>query len=196
MPHFRHLPRQPTVRANRQIQPLHPHLPSAQAPAPLAAASSGASLPWCLPLQRRKAEERRLGATEKAESAVQASQRRRAPKPGGTQRMRWRLRKPRKSSPVQRGRQDQPTTRPIMTAAQIGTAQSSTSTAISAIAGRRSSATASSHHPAIAARAPPSSLPRLEFPLIYFCFFQNGGEGKREGTTARDEEGSFWGARW
>ena len=121
---------------------------------------------------------------EQAESAVQASQSLRAPRPGGTQRMRRRVRRPRKSSPVQRGRQDQPTARPIMTAAQIGTAQSSTSTAISATAGRRSSTTASSHHPTIAALELEASAPAPRslspIPLFFPLFFLDRREGADE----------------
>lgn len=73
---------------------------------------------------------------ENAESAVNANQSRRAPKPGGAvQRNRSLLRRPRKTNPVQRGRQDQPITKPIMTASHIGTAHSKMSTNVSVIEG-------------------------------------------------------------
>lgn len=74
--------------------------------------------------------------TEKAERAVKASQRRRAPKPGGAvQRKRSLLRRPRNTKPVHLGRQDQPIKRPIMTASQIGTAQRRMSTNVSVMEG-------------------------------------------------------------
>lgn len=77
-----------------------------------------------------------LRHTEKAERAVNASQSRRAPSPGGAVQMnRNLLRRPRKSNPVQRGRHDHPITSPIITATQIGTAQSSTSIRVSTTAG-------------------------------------------------------------
>lgn len=77
-----------------------------------------------------------LRHTEKAERAVKASQSRRAPSPGGAVQMnRNLLRRPRKSNPVQRGRHDHPITSPIITATQIGTAQSSTSIRVSTTAG-------------------------------------------------------------
>ena len=85
-----------------------------------------------------------LRQRENAESAVKASQRRRAPKPGGAvQRNRNLLRRPRKTSPVHRGRHDQPITRPIITASQIGTAQSKMSTNVSVMEGLRRNSTRS-----------------------------------------------------
>lgn len=77
-----------------------------------------------------------LRQIEKAERAVNANQRRRAPNPGGTvHKKRNLLRRPMKRSPVHRGRHDQPITKPIMTASQIGTAHSKISTNVSVIEG-------------------------------------------------------------
>jgi hypothetical protein len=73
--------------------------------------------------------------TERADRAVKASQRRRAPNPGGAQRNLNLPLKPRKTNPVHLGRQDQPITRPIITASHIGTAQSKMSTNVSVIEG-------------------------------------------------------------
>jgi hypothetical protein len=74
--------------------------------------------------------------TEKAEIAVKASQRRRAPNPGGAvQRNLNLLLKPRKTKPVHLGRQDQPITRPIITDSHIGTAHSKMSTSVSVMEG-------------------------------------------------------------
>lgn len=74
--------------------------------------------------------------TEKAERAVKANQSRRAPNPGGAvHRNRNLLRRPRNTSPVQRGLQDHPITKPIITASQIGTAHSKMSTNVSVIEG-------------------------------------------------------------
>lgn len=73
---------------------------------------------------------------EKAENAVKASQSRRAPNPGGAVQMnRNLLRSPRKRRPVHLGLQDQPITRPIITASHIGTAHSKMSTNVSVIVG-------------------------------------------------------------
>lgn len=74
--------------------------------------------------------------TEKADRAVKANQSRRAPNPGGAVHKNLNLlRRPRKTNPVHLGRQDQPMTRPIMTASHIGTAQSRMSTNVSVIEG-------------------------------------------------------------
>lgn len=73
---------------------------------------------------------------EKAENAVKASQSRRAPNPGGAVQMNLNLlRSPRKRRPVHLGLQDQPITRPIITASHIGTAHSKMSTNVSVIEG-------------------------------------------------------------
>lgn len=93
-------------------------------------AEDGASLPLLLKLDQI------LRQMEKAESAVKASQSRRAPKPGGAvQRNRALLRSPRKRRPVHLGLHDHPITKPIMTANHIGTAQSKMSTNVSVIEG-------------------------------------------------------------
>lgn len=92
----------------------------------------GAGGAFLLPLKL----DQRVRQTEKAERAVKANQSRRAPNPGGAVHNNLNLlRKPRKTNPVQRGRHDQPMTKPIMTASQIGTAHSKMSTNVSAIEG-------------------------------------------------------------
>lgn len=92
----------------------------------------GAGIAFLFPLEL----DQRVRQTEKAERAVKANQRRRAPNPGGAvHNILNLLRKPRKSNPVHRGRHDQPMTKPIMTASQIGTAHSKMSTNVSAIEG-------------------------------------------------------------
>ncbi|KAG1347667.1 hypothetical protein COCNU_06G014960 [Cocos nucifera] len=76
--------------------------------------------------------------TEKAERAVNASQSRRAPRPGGAVHRNLNLLLiPRNSSPVHRGRHDHPISSPIITANQIGTAHSKISISISTTFGRR-----------------------------------------------------------
>lgn len=98
------------------------------------AADSGASRGETLPLLLKL--DQILRQREKAESAVKANQRRRAPNPGGAvQRKRNLLRRPRKTSPVHRGLHDHPITRPIITASQIGTAHRRMSTNVSVIEG-------------------------------------------------------------
>ncbi|URE20658.1 hypothetical protein MUK42_05304 [Musa troglodytarum] len=101
------------------------------------ATEESSSTSWDLPAFPLKIEdEHSLWHMEKTERAVKANQRRRAPRPGGAvHRNRSLLLRPKKSSPVQRGRHDQPMTNPIITATQIGTAQRRMSIRVSATAG-------------------------------------------------------------
>lgn len=126
-------PKQPSIEKKKKPKTKNlPTHPSSQPPptATLPAPSADADLP--------RKEDHTRPQTENADSAVRASQSRRAPNPGGTgaaavvQRNRRRERRPRKTRLVHRGRHDQPMTTPIMTAAQIGTAQRRTSIAASA----------------------------------------------------------------
>lgn len=137
-----HIYKQIKLNTNSSIKTISektkPHLispPPDSDNSPKSERDSTFSTPELFLLLNLKLDHNRL-ATEKADKAVHASQRRRAPKPGGNVQTNRSLgRSPKKTKPVHLGRHDQPIKSPITTASQIGTEHNKMSTNVSISAG-------------------------------------------------------------